>query len=304
MIYTLNYDSPVGRLLLAEKDGSLIGLWMEGQKYYSASFREEMSEKPDSPVLCQTKQWLDRYFSGNKPQINELPLSPVGSEFRKAVWKILCEIPYGQTTTYGEIAQKMAEDRGLETMSAQAVGGAVGHNPVSIIIPCHRVVGTNGSLTGYAGGMEKKIWLLTYEGADMNGLFIPKKESKIRKKTDVSFFKSLVDQDRCPVVICDLKSEILYMNPSAVENYAKWGGSRLIGKSLLDCHNPQSQEKIQKVLDWFAEEESHNIVYTFHNEKQNKDVYMVALRDGGKLIGYYEKHEYRNPETMKLYDLI
>lgn len=126
---------------------------------------------------------------------------------------------------------------------------------------------------------------------------------KKNKKIDISFYKSIVDQDRAAVVICDLTHEIIYMNPAAVHNYEKWGGDMLIGKSLLACHNPESGEKIQKVLDWFAADESHNIVYTYHNEKQNKDVYMVALRDEGKLIGYYEKHEYRDAESMKFYDL-
>ena len=119
----------------------------------------------------------------------------------------------------------------------------------------------------------------------------------------VSYFKSIVDQDRAAVVICNLEHEIIYMNPAAVRNYEKWGGDQLMGKSLLDCHNPESVKRIKKVVDWFAADESHNIVYTFHNEKQNKDVYMVALRDEGKLIGYYEKHEYRDAETMKTYDL-
>ena len=130
------------------------------------------------------------------------------------------------------------------------------------------------------------------------------KKKKIYKKIDmVSFYKSIVDQDRASVVICNLKHEIIYMNPAAVISYAKRGGDKLIGRSLLDCHNPESRDRIQQVVDWFAVDESHNIVYTFHNEKQNKDVYMVALRDEGKLIGYYEKHEYRNAETMKQYDL-
>ena len=118
-----------------------------------------------------------------------------------------------------------------------------------------------------------------------------------------SFYKSIVDQDRCAVVICNLEHEIIYMNPAAVNNYAKWGGDKLIGSNILDCHNEESAEKICQVVDWFAADESHNIIYTFYNEKQNKDVYMVALRDEGKLIGYYEKHEYRDKETMRLYDL-
>ena len=128
-------------------------------------------------------------------------------------------------------------------------------------------------------------------------------EKAIKFKSYVSFYKSIVDQDKTSVVICNLKHEIIYMNPAAVLNYSKYGGDKLIGRSLLDCHNPESREKIQQVVDWFVADESHNIVYTFHNEKQNKDVYMVALRDEGKLIGYYEKHEYRDAETMKQYDL-
>lgn len=135
--------------------------------------------------------------------------------------------------------------------------------------------------------------------------YIMERVAKFLKEAEtyVSFYKSIVDQDRASVVICNLKHEIIYMNPAAVTSYAKRGGDKLIGRSLLDCHSPESRNKIQQVVDWFAADESHNIVYTFHNEKQNKDVYMVALRDESKLIGYYEKHEYRNSETMKPYDL-
>lgn len=117
------------------------------------------------------------------------------------------------------------------------------------------------------------------------------------------YFKSIIDMDRCAVVVCNPEHEIIYMNPAAAERYAKRGGQKLVGKSLLDCHGLRSREMIQKVTDWFKESSRHNIIYTFRNEKENKDVYMVALRDeGGRLIGYYEKHEYRNAETMGLYD--
>ena len=117
------------------------------------------------------------------------------------------------------------------------------------------------------------------------------------------YFKSIIDTDRCAVVICNLEHEIIYMNPAAISRYAKSGGEQLVGKSLLNCHNADSQEKIKKVINWFLESRENNIIYTFHNEKENKDVYMVALRDNdGKLIGYYEKHEYRSKETEKLYD--
>lgn len=167
MVYTMYCDSPVGRLFLAEREDALIGLWIEGQKYFMGSLREETQEKSDSTVLNQARDWLERYFRGEKPAISELRLAPEGSPFRKAVWKILCGIPYGEVTTYGEIARKIASQQGLTSMSAQAVGGAVGHNPISIIIPCHRVVGTTGSLTGYAGGIEKKKQLLSLEGVDL-----------------------------------------------------------------------------------------------------------------------------------------
>lgn len=116
-----------------------------------------------------------RYFEGKKPQISELPLAPIGGEFRQTVWKMLTEIPYGKVITYGELAQKIAKQRGIERMSAQAVGGAVGHNPISIIIPCHRVVGANGNLTGFSGGIQMKLQLLQHEGVDINRFYIPTK---------------------------------------------------------------------------------------------------------------------------------
>lgn len=175
MIYTMYCDSPIGRLLLAGKNSALIGVWLEGQKYFLGTLRNEVKEDNNSPILLQTKKWLERYFANEKPSVGELPLAPIGSEFRKEVWKILCEIPYGEVTTYGEIARKLVIQRGLSSMSAQAVGGAVGHNPISIIVPCHRVVGANGSLTGYAGGLDNKIKLLVHEGVDMERFFIPTK---------------------------------------------------------------------------------------------------------------------------------
>ena len=119
-----------------------------------------------------------------------------------------------------------------------------------------------------------------------------------------AYFKSIIDQDRAAVVMCNLKHEIIYMNPTACQYYSKWGGASLVGKSLLDCHNEKSRDMIKNVVEWFSKKDDNNIVYTFHNEKQNKDVYMVALRDDAdKLIGYYEKHEYRDREAMKMYDL-
>ncbi len=175
MIYTSHYNSPVGDILLAAKDDKLIGLWLKNQKYYLANIKEPQQVASNNSVLNKAKNWLDRYFNGEKPSIDELEIDPSGSDFRKSVWKILCQIPYGKVMTYNDIAKQIAKEKGLKQMSAQAVGGAVGHNPISIIIPCHRVVGSNGSLTGYAGGLDKKIYLLQHENVDMTNLFKPKR---------------------------------------------------------------------------------------------------------------------------------
>lgn len=175
MFYETKHASPVGMLTLASDGENLVGVWIQGQKYFEDTISEPMTERDDLPVFQKAKNWLDRYFAGEKPVISELPLRPIGNEFRQDVWKFLCEIPYGEVTTYGAIAKKMAVKMGKKSMSAQAVGGAVGHNPISIMIPCHRVVGANGSLTGYAGGIDIKVKLLELEGVEMSCLFVPKK---------------------------------------------------------------------------------------------------------------------------------
>lgn len=177
MIYRTDYESPLGRVTLASDGESIVGLWLEGQKYFGDTVNEEMRRDNRLAIFAKAGDWLNRYFRGEKPAIADIPLTPAGNRFRQEVWKILCDIPYGEVMTYGAIARMIAERMGLEKMSAQAVGGAVGHNPVSIIIPCHRVVGTNGSLTGYAGGIRTKIRLLEHEKVDMTGLFVPKKST-------------------------------------------------------------------------------------------------------------------------------
>ena len=166
MTFTQHYDSPLGGILLAADETGLTGLWFEGQKYFGRGLPAKRTEG-ETPALSETRRWLDVYFAGGAPDFTP-PLHPAGTDFRRAVWEILLQIPYGRTMTYGEIARCVAEKRGLPSMSAQAVGGAVGHNPISLVIPCHRVVGTNGSLTGYAGGIDRKMKLLEMEraGAD------------------------------------------------------------------------------------------------------------------------------------------
>lgn len=175
MLYKTIYESSLGNILIVSDENHIIGLWFEGQKYFLANIKEAIIQKDDLSILQSAKLWLDQYFAGEKPSLSDLKLAPRGNDFRLTVWKILCEIPYGQLTTYGEIAKKVASIMNKESMSAQAVGGAVGHNPISIIIPCHRVVGSHGSLTGYAGGIDKKIKLLQLEGVDTKQLIIPKK---------------------------------------------------------------------------------------------------------------------------------
>lgn len=172
MQYTTTYQSPLGKILLAADEIEITGLWFEDQKYFAWKLDSNHEEKEIS-VLKETKRWLDIYFSRKEPDFIP-PLHIIGTEFQKDVWKILRTIPYGKTMTYGQIADIIAKERGLKKMSSQAVGGAVGHNSISLIIPCHRVVGTNGSLTGYAGGIDKKISLLKLEGAFKNSFYIPK----------------------------------------------------------------------------------------------------------------------------------
>lgn len=173
MVYTCHYESQLGGILLAADEIGLTGLWFDGQKYFARELPAERTEK-EMPILTETKRWLDIYFTGTEPDFLPL-LHPIGSTFRQEVWKLLLQIPYGKTVTYGELARQLAEKRGLPRMSAQAVGGAVGHNQSSVLIPCHRVVGANGSLTGYAGGIQKKVKLLELEGTDVSGFFVSPK---------------------------------------------------------------------------------------------------------------------------------
>ena len=170
MEYIHHYASPLGGITAASDGQALTGLWFDGQKYFAQGL-DPVHEEKMLPVFEQTDSWLDIYFSGKDPGFTP-PLSMKTTPHRRAVWKILLTIPYGHTMTYGEIAAAIAEQKGLPGMSAQAVGGEVGHNAISLIIPCHRVVGSNGSLTGYAGGLDKKQKLLALEKADMSRFFI------------------------------------------------------------------------------------------------------------------------------------
>ena len=161
-MYYCTYESKIGLLYLISDGKSLIGCYLEGQKYFPNNIdnyylNEELS------IFVKSKDWLEKYFNGENPSIDEIPLNFIGTEFRKTVWEVLKEIYYGELVTYKHIAEKIAKTKGLKTMSAQAVGGAVGHNPLLIFVPCHRVIGVDGSLTGYAAGLENKRFLLNLE---------------------------------------------------------------------------------------------------------------------------------------------
>lgn len=178
MLYRMNYDSPLGDITVVSDGKNIVELWLAGQRGFCRQPKgaEELEKK--IPALAMAVRWLDRYFAGDRPTPDELPIAPVGGSFRQEVWKILRGIPYGEMMTYGEIARRIADNRGIAKMAAQAVGGAVGHNPISIVIPCHRVVGTGGNLTGYGGGIALKQALLAHEGVDLSGFYVPAKCGK------------------------------------------------------------------------------------------------------------------------------
>lgn len=171
MLYYTYYESPVGRTLLLASEEALVGLWLPGQNVDQPLMAQAIPQD-HAPILERGRTWLDRYFSGARPVPEEIPLAPQGSAFRKRVWRRLCQIPYGQLETYGQIARELATENGGK-MSAQAVGGAVGHNPIALIIPCHRVIGANGNLVGYGGGLALKKRLLYHEGVDIHKLHDP-----------------------------------------------------------------------------------------------------------------------------------
>ena len=175
MTYKTTFISPIGSIILASDGENLTGLWNENQKYHGEQKYQNMIIQNELDVFYQTKKWLDAYFAGQAPSLKDIHMLPMGSQFRQIVWNILLNIPYGKVITYGDIAKKVVQKTGKQNMSSQAVGGAVGHNPISVIIPCHRVVGSNGSLTGYAGGIQTKIKLLELEGVDISNFFVPKK---------------------------------------------------------------------------------------------------------------------------------
>ncbi len=161
MDYTYHYTSPIGGITIASNGESLTGLWFDGQKYFASTLSQKHMEK-QLPVFDRTCEWLDLYFSGKSPDFMP-PVFMYVSNFRRDVYEILMTIPFGETMTYKEVADLIAKKHRIISMSAQAVGGAIAHNPISLVIPCHRVIGTNGKLTGYAGGLDKKEWLLDME---------------------------------------------------------------------------------------------------------------------------------------------
>ncbi|WP_367316804.1 methylated-DNA--[protein]-cysteine S-methyltransferase [Gordonibacter sp. RACS_AR49] len=175
MLYSTVYPhAELGDLTIASDGEAIVGLWIEGQKYFAGKVAGNLQRRDDLPVFAQVRAWLDRYFDGDPLPVATLHLKPGGTPFQQRVWKLLADIPYGELRTYAELAAQIACDCGGKA-SARAVGTANGRNPISIILPCHRVIGSDGSLTGYAGGIARKVWLLEHEGADLTGLYVPKR---------------------------------------------------------------------------------------------------------------------------------
>lgn len=170
MLINNSYQSPLGKIILLSNDKYLLGLWFSDQKYFGAKYNLAASHVGDSHPISEAKKWLTDYFAGRKPSISNIPLSPEVTDFRQSVLKVLIKVPYGSTITYKQIADKIPAEHSTGHTAARAVGGAVGHNPISLIIPCHRVVGSDGSLTGYAGGIDRKIQLLKLEGINLTQL--------------------------------------------------------------------------------------------------------------------------------------
>lgn len=167
------YESPFGTMTMASNGRAVSGLWYKTHRYKDEVLGKAPVRNDDDPILKQLAEWLDAYFAKKRPAIDELPLEPVGSDFRQEVWRALRKIPYGETVTYGELSEEVRRIRGKA--SPRSIGGAVGHNPISIVVPCHRVVGASGSLTGFGGGIDKKVLLLTHEGVDMSKFYVPTK---------------------------------------------------------------------------------------------------------------------------------
>ena len=164
-MYITYYKSPIGRILIMTDETALLGLWLEGQKYYGAGYALEQAQQEETEVSQRVVAWLDAYFKGENPPTDEIPLAPQVTEFRSKVLTVLQKVPYGQTATYSDILRELQDEYG-KIGSARAVGGAIGHNPISLLIPCHRIVGSDGKLTGYAGGLDKKAFLLKLEAGE------------------------------------------------------------------------------------------------------------------------------------------
>lgn len=175
MKYKCFYESPIGKIILSSNGIDITGLWFDSSRFIDKLNMIEFNINEELEVFRMTKLWLDRYFNGEEPNPEEIPIELEGSDFSLKVWEKLKGIPYGNTVTYGDIAKQISKENNLEKMSAQAVGHAVGYNPISIIVPCHRVVGAKGNLTGYGGGLDKKIELLKIEKANIKDFYIPKR---------------------------------------------------------------------------------------------------------------------------------
>ena len=231
MIGMAEYPSPMGTIYIAADEECVVGLWLEGQKYFAGTLRDMDVRGIPLPALSRASDWLDRYFSGQMPDPAELTLCPEGTRFRRIIWEMLLEIPYGETVTYRDLALRAAAALGKERMSARAVGGAVGHNPISLIIPCHRVVGSDGSLTGYAAGPDKKEFLLNFEKKGQEKKALRELFRKRRRELPDAYRSSADDSIRLR-----LKQDPIYDAPGVLFTYVSAGDEvdtrKLIAEAL------------------------------------------------------------------------
>ena len=175
MLYATTIPSPLGELTLVSTDAALTALWLDRRAFLADTAGRAVEERADALPLKPGRDWIAAYFAGRRPGIGDLPLAPEGTPFRRLIWRLLRDIPYGECVSYGELAREAARALGKERMSSRAVGGAVGRNPLAIIIPCHRVVGADGNLTGYGAGIARKIRLLELEGVDVRRFTLPRR---------------------------------------------------------------------------------------------------------------------------------
>lgn len=286
-VYTSRYSSPVGTLTLGCTGDSLIGLWIEGQKFWGDTLPDFVTERDDVPVLIETRRWIENYFAGKKPGIKELPLAPIGSEFQHIIWSMLCNIPYGTTVSYGELASEAARIMKKPSMSSQAVGGAVEHNHISIIIPCHRVIGADGNLTGYAGGIDKKIMLLKHEGINFDKLTMPPVTLTKPQGAGTMMFPPLPEEDarnKCNEILSQIENGKVALQQIAQISEERGNNGVMIG--VLTAHDNDGKQYVLETVSGISKRLSHAVRFD-----STEYVFVEPIVSSDKIDNALEKND-------------